>query len=153
MHFHGKKKRFIELVEKIMVRWGYTNTEGRIYGILLMSESPLTIKDLLNLTDLSRTSISTSLKRLVREDVVNVRKEKRVKYFSPNPIFTEKFMEQPREMLTKEVEPLVKITDELFTGKSPEYFKNKMIEIKKDLETLKNLLETIIKIEENNFNS
>ncbi len=148
MHRHGKKKKFVELVERIMVRWGYTSTEGRIYALLLISENPLTINDLLNLTDLSRTSISTSLKRLVGDDLVNVRREKKVKYFSPNPSFTEKFMEQPRELLNKEVVPLVKIVEELSEKASSEAQKRKLSEMEEDLKNLKTLLEMFIKIEE-----
>ena len=147
MHFHGKKKKFIELVERIMVRWGYTNTEGRIYGILLISENPLTIKDFLKLTDLSRTSISTSLKRLVRDDIVNVGREKRIKYFSPNPIFTKKFLEQPEDLLYKEVIPLLKILDELSAKASGES-KEKLERLKEDLKNLENILSLFVKIEE-----
>ena len=147
MHIHGKKKKFIELVERIMSRWGYTDTEGKIYGLLLISEVPLTISDLLKLTDLSRTSISTSLKTLVSRGVVNEKREKKIKYFSPNPVFTRNFMKQPKEMLTKEVKPLVKIAGELLASGTSEDYKNKLLELKKDLGTLQNLLETIIKIE------
>ena len=148
MHLHGKKKRFVELVEKIMVRWGYTNTEGRIYGILLLSEKPLTIVDLLKLTDLSRTSISTSLKRLVGDDLVNVKREKRIKYFSPNPMFTEKFMKQPRELLNKEIIPLVKILEELSAKAKSEEYKEKLMRMEEDLKNLESLLKIFIKIEE-----
>ncbi len=148
MHIHGKKKKFIELVERIMVRWGYTNTEGNIYGNLLLSESPLTIENLLKLTNLSRTSISTSLKRLVRDDLVTMKREKRVKYFSPNPIFAEKFIEQPKELLNREVIPLLEILGELSMKASSEEQKKKLSEIMKNLETLRDLLTKLIKIEE-----
>ena len=148
MYIHGKKKKFIELVERIMVRWGYTNTEGRIYGILLLSEKPLTIVDFLDLTDLSRTSISTSLKRLVRDDLVNVRREKKVKYFSPNPIFTEKFLEQPKDLLNKELIPLLKILEELSAKATSEEQKKKLEDLKKNLKNLEKILRLFVKIEE-----
>ncbi len=148
MHFHGKKKKFVELVERIMVRWGYTNTEGKIYGILLISEKPLTITDLLQLTDLSRTSISTSLKRLVSDDLVNVKREKKIKYFSPNPIFIEKFMEQPKELLNKEIIPLVEIVEELSTKATSDEYKRKLLKMRENLKNLENLLKMFIKIEE-----
>ena len=151
MHFHGKSKKFIELVERIMIRWGYNSTEGRIYGILLLSEKPLTIKDILEMTNLSRTSISTSLKRLVGDELVTVRREKKVKYFSPNPIFREKFMEQPKELLNKEIIPIVDIIEELSQNAHSEEYKKKLINIKRNLEDLENLLHIIIKIEKENI--
>ncbi len=147
MGFHGKNKKFIELVERIMIRWGYNSTEGKIYGILLLSERPLTIKDILELTNLSRTSISTSLKRLVGDDLVTVRREKKVKYFSPNPIFREKFMEQPKELLNKEIIPIVGIIEELSKNAHSEEYRKKLMDIKRNLEDLENLLKVIIKIE------
>ena len=151
MHFHGKSKKFIELVERIMIRWGYNSTEGMIYGILLLSEKPLTIKNILELTNLSRTSISTSLKRLVGDDLVSVRREKKVKYFSPNPIFREKFMEQPKELLNKEIIPIVGIIEEISQSAHSEEYKKKLINIKRNLEDLENILNIIIKIEKENI--
>ena len=152
MHFHGKKKKFIELVERIMVRWGYTNTEGRIYGILLISEKPLTIKDLLKLTDLSRTSISTSLKRLARDELVNVKREKKIKYFTPNTLFTDKFMKQPKDLLNKEIVPLLTIVNELSKNASSEEYREKLLKLQEDLKNLEILLNTIIRLEENKLN-
>ena len=151
MYFHGKKKKFIELVERVMVRWGYTNTEGKIYGILLVSEKTLTIMDLLKLTDLSRTSISISLKRLVRDDLVTVRREKKIKYFSPNPIFTEKFMEQPRELLNKEIIPLIGIVEDLLTKATSEEHRRKLERMKDNLKNLEDVLKMFVRAEEKNI--
>jgi DNA-binding transcriptional regulator GbsR (MarR family) len=146
-HLRGKRKKFVDLIERIMVRWGYNNTEGRIYGILLLSEEPLRISDFLNLTNLSRTSISTSLKRLVNDELVNVRREKKVKYFSPNPIFKEKFMVQPRELLEKEITPILEIIEELRSTATSDDYREKLENIEKNLKELEGLLNAIIEME------
>jgi DNA-binding transcriptional regulator GbsR (MarR family) len=151
LHIHGKRKKFVELVEKVMVRWGYTNTEGMIYGILLISEKPMSINDFLKITDLSRTSISTSLKRLAHDELVDVNKIKRVKYFTPNPAFTRKFMEQPRELLSREIIPMLQIINSLLEKANSEEQREKLEEIRKELENLKELLKEIIEIEEKKF--
>ncbi len=131
-----------------MVRWGYTNTEGKIYGYLLLSEKPLTIDNLLELTNLSRTSISTSLSKLVRDYLVMANREKRVKHFSPIPRFAEKFMEQPKELLDREVIPLVEISGEIASKAPSDEYRNRMEMIKDNLENLKGMLVELIRIEE-----
>ena len=34
-----RDRRFIELVERLLERWGYSRTEGKVYAILLMRAS------------------------------------------------------------------------------------------------------------------
>lgn len=146
---HKKEiRKFIEIVEKLMIRWGYTHTDGKIYALLLLSDKPLTIDELSKMTGLSRSSVSTSLSRLSRDYLVNVRKEGRTKLFSPIPAFLEKFLKQPREILEKEVRPFKKLVEDLIDqAQSPER-QAKLEEILADLNALECILSKIIKMEE-----
>lgn len=146
---HKKESRkFIETVERIMVRWGYTHSDGKIYGHLLLSESPLTISELAELTGLSRSSVSTSLNRLSRDYLVTVRKNGKTKLFTAIPSFLEKFLRQPKETLEKEVRPLKKLTERLIEDTKSGEHKLKLQEILSDLKALECILSKIIEMEE-----
>jgi len=140
-------RRFVEIVERLLTRWGYSHTDAKVYAYLLLSEEPLTINDLAELTNLSRSSISVSLSKLTRDYMVSVRKVGKTKYFSPIPAFLEKFLEQPREMLEKEVLPLEAIVEKLLEEAESEEYREKLFGILKDLKNLQCVLEEIIKIE------
>lgn len=149
MPMHKKESRkFIETVERIMVRWGYTHSDGKIYGHLLLSESPLTISELAELTGLSRSSVSTSLNRLSRDYLVTVRKNGKTKLFTAIPSFLEKFLRQPKETLEKEVRPLKKLTERLIEDTKSGEHKLKLQEILSDLKALECILSKIIEMEE-----
>lgn len=146
---HKKESRkFIETVERVMVRWGYTHSDGKIYGHLLLSESPLTIFELAELTGLSRSSVSTSLNRLSRDYLVTVRKSGKTKLFTAIPSFLEKFLRQPKETLEKEVRPLKKLTEILIEDTKSQEHKLKLQEILSDLKALECILSKIIEMEE-----
>lgn len=151
MHISRKKQRFIDLIERIMVRWGYTHTDGRVYGILEVSDHPMNIDELTEETNLSRSSISTSLGRLSKDYFVTVKKQGRVKYFSPVPSFLEKFLDQPKELLDKEVIPLKEITEKVIKKSEDEAYLRKMGELLENLNSLECALNKIIEMEENNL--
>ncbi|ASJ14493.1 transcriptional regulator [Thermococcus radiotolerans] len=140
-------KKFIEIVERIMIRWGYSATEGKIYAILLLSDRPMTITELAKETGLSRSSISVALSRLVREYLVTCRREGKTKYFTAVPAFLEKFLRQPRETLEREVRPLEDIVKSMIE-KSDDGTRPRLEAILDDLKKLECVLELIIRLEE-----
>jgi len=141
-------RKFIEIVERMMRRWGYTHTDGKVYAILLLSEEPLTISDLVEATNLSRSSVSASLTRLSRDYLVNVRKNGKTKLFTPIPAFLEKFLNQPKEILEKEVRPLKSLTEVILRESKSQEHKLKLQEVLSDLKALECVLSKIIKMEE-----
>lgn len=145
-----RKQKFIDMVERIMVRWGYTHTDGRIYGILAISEAPMTIDELAKETGLSRSSVSTSLSRLSKDYFVDIRKKGRVKYFSSIPSFLEKFLKQPKELLQKEIIPLEELIKKLIKNSKTNSYRIKLQEFMDDISTLECILKKIIEIEKNN---
>jgi len=145
----GKESRkFIEIVERIMIRWGYTHTDGMVYALLLLNENPLTINELVKLTGLSRSSVSTSLSRLARDYLVTVRKNGKTKLFYPIPAFLEKFLKQPKDILEKEIKPLKNITSILMEREQSPDQRIRFEEILFDLNALECVLSKIIKMEE-----
>ena len=141
-------RQFVEIVAQLLSRWGYTHTDGRIYGHLLLSDRPLTISELAEATNLSRSSVSVSLSRLTRDYLVTYRKEGKTKYFSAVPAFLEKFLQQPRDILEREVRPLKDIVSQLAERTDSEEARARFEDIVKDLSVLECVLRRIIELEE-----
>ena len=140
-------RRSLDIIKRIFSRWGFSIREGIIYGILLLSPRSLTIREIIEITGMSRSSISTSLNILMREYMVDVRRKGKTKLFSPIPSFYEKFMEQPSELLEKEVIPLKKRIGEILKKVDDEEYRNKLINIIENLDSLENMLVNIMEIE------
>ncbi len=150
MHMGIKEmKRFVEIVERMMTRWGYSHTDAKVYAYLLLSEEPLSINDLVELTDLSRSSISVALSRLTKDYMVNVRKVGKTKFFTPIPAFFEKFLHQPRETLEKEVVPLKETVERIIETTSDSDHRLKLQVLLDDILQLECILRQIIEFEEN----
>ena len=146
MSLKRDSRRFIHTVTQLMSRWGYSHTDGKVYAHLLLRDKPATIAELAEETRLSRSSISTSLSRLVRDYLVTYRKEGKTKYFSAVPAFLERFLQQPRDILEREVLPLQGIVKNLMEESEGEtgHFKA----ILEDLQRLECVLRRIIELEE-----
>ncbi len=141
------KAKFIEIVERMLTRWGYGSTEGRVYAILLFHGKPMTISELAKETGLSRSSISIALSKLTREYFVICKRRSRVKYFTAVPVFLEKFLKIPKDTLEREIEPL-KVIVERLVDEADEGRKRQLEEIKKELNVLECILRKIIELEE-----
>ncbi|WP_297475665.1 ArsR family transcriptional regulator [Thermococcus sp.] len=141
------RRRFVEIVGAFLKRWGYDGTDGRVYGLLLLMDRPVTIAELSRELGLSRSAVSTSLKRLSRDYLVRYQKKGRVKYFSAVPAFLEKFLQQPREILEREVLPLEEIVREMMAESKDPVRKVNLEEILRDLEALDCVLRRIIRLE------
>ncbi len=145
-------RRFVEMVERLFARWGYSHTDAKVYAYLLLSEEPLTINDLVELTNLSRSSISVSLSKLTKDYMVSVRKVGKTKYFYPIPAFLEKFLKQPEEMLEREILPLKELVKKLIDESDSEDYQEKLSQILEDLANLECVLRKVIEIETGNMN-
>ena len=133
-----ERDTLVELIEKIMVKWNYTHSEGRVYAELLLSEKPLTIDELSQRTGLSRSSVSTSLGRLLKDYLVTYTKRGKTKLFRALPSLRLIFLKQPRELLEKEVRPLRQIAERVLD-------REKMSHVIEDIRRLENILEEIAK--------
>ncbi len=107
------ERSFITAVERIMLRLGYTHSEGKVYAVLLLNGNPMKIHEIMNATGLSRSTVSTALSRLSRDYLVVTRVEGRKKLFSALPGFLAMFLKQPREMLEHEVKPALQVLEVL----------------------------------------
>jgi len=144
----SKRKRFTEIVEKLLLRWGYSSTDGRVYATLLAEGRPMTISEISEELGLSRSSISISLSRLSRDYLVTYRRLGRTKYFSAVPAFLESFMKQPRTMLERGIMPLEEIVESMISSTDDPERKRHLQDLLQDLENLECVLKKIIEVEE-----
>jgi DNA-binding transcriptional regulator GbsR (MarR family) len=107
------EKAFIAAVERLLLRWGYTPSESRVYAVLLLHNEPMRIADIRDATGLSRSTVSTALSKLSRDYLVVTLMEGRHKLFSALPGFFDIFLRQPREMLEHEVRPVIRLLNAL----------------------------------------
>jgi len=134
----------LNIITRILRRWRYNFTEAKVYGILLLSPISLTIMDIASIANLSRSSISTVLSKLVKDYLVHYYMMGKTKYYTAIPALTEIFIKQPRETLEKEVIPLEKIIKDIhkkYLSDNKDY--NKVI---KDIENIRRKLEKCVEV-------
>jgi len=57
-------ERFVESIAKNMSLYGITPSIGRLYGVLYFSEDPMTLDDMTDALQMSKTSMSTGIRAL-----------------------------------------------------------------------------------------
>ena len=118
-HFHLEEvKRALSAVTRILERWNYTFTQAKVYAILLLSPKPLTINEIADIANLSRSTISTVLSRLSDDYLVHYSMKGKVKYYVAIPSITNIFIRQPKEILEKEIKPLKEVMRKIASKKS-----------------------------------
>lgn len=57
-------EQFIQVIAKNMSLYGVTPSIGRLYGVLYFSQEPMTLDDMRNALEMSKTSMSTGVRAL-----------------------------------------------------------------------------------------
>ncbi|RYG72864.1 GbsR/MarR family transcriptional regulator [Lentibacillus lipolyticus] len=57
-------EKFIQVIAKNMNLYGITSSVGRLYGVLYFSDEPMTLDDMRNALEMSKTSMSTGVRAL-----------------------------------------------------------------------------------------
>lgn len=63
-------ERYIQVIAKNMTLYGVTQSIGRLYGVLYFSETPMTLDDMRDALEMSKTSMSTGIRTLADMDMV-----------------------------------------------------------------------------------
>lgn len=63
-------ERFIQVIAKNMTLYGVTPSIGRLYGVLYFSEEPMTLDDMRDALEMSKTSMSTGVRTLTDINMV-----------------------------------------------------------------------------------
>ncbi|MGC9145725.1 MAG: GbsR/MarR family transcriptional regulator [Nitrososphaeria archaeon] len=141
-------KNCIELAGRILRRWGFAEKDIIIYTTLLFSNKPMSMQNISKETGLSLSTISISINSLMKSYLIKAERKERSRVFTAVPLFYEFFLNQPAEMLDKEVIPLKQNLIEL-KQTMPE-LNSKIDQILNDLSSMECVLNEMIKIKNNN---
>ncbi|MVT12892.1 MAG: ArsR family transcriptional regulator [Euryarchaeota archaeon] len=98
-------------IKKMMQFLGLGEAESTIYAFLALSESPMTIGEIAEKTYYSIPRIYSSLSYLMKEGLVEKRRDNgTTKYFS-NINFIDFFEKRRQEIMERFIEPMTKIED------------------------------------------
>lgn len=121
-------EKFIQVIAKNMSLYGITASVGRLYGVLYFSDEPMTLDDMRDALEMSKTSMSTGVRALSEMKMVEPAYKKGVRkdlykseedwYKSFTSLFgnrwrhhTETNIEEADEAI-EELEKLARITDD-----------------------------------------
>ncbi|WP_404451657.1 GbsR/MarR family transcriptional regulator [Virgibacillus necropolis] len=62
--YEETKEKFIQVIAKNMNLYGITSSVGRLYGVLYFSKEPMTLDDMRDALEMSKTSMSTGVRAL-----------------------------------------------------------------------------------------
>jgi len=109
------KEKFINAWGLMGVNWGVNKTMGQIHALLLINLEPVCADDIMELLDISRGSVHQNLKCLVEWELIRkVSIEgKRKEHFEAEKDIWTAFTKIIKERKKKELEPIIKLTEEL----------------------------------------
>lgn len=93
-------------LHKLFIHLGLQDSCSAILKTLILSNKPLSVKDLIRLTGYSKSTISTCLSTLEHLDLINKTKINRYYIYGVTNNLIEYFIEKQRKFLTKTVIPL-----------------------------------------------
>ncbi len=122
------RERVIETISQNMHLYGVTPSIGRLYGILFFNDNPMTLDDMKEELQMSKTSMSTSVRTLTDLNMVEKvwRKGERKDLYAPKrdwyEIFIEYFSHEWRKVIHLNVIAIndsLKELDHLLNGEQP----------------------------------
>jgi HTH-type transcriptional regulator, glycine betaine synthesis regulator len=118
-------EKFIQTIAKNMNLYGVTSSIGRLYGVLYFADEPMTLDDMRDALEMSKTSMSTGVRTL-----------------SDMKMVESTFKKGIRKDLYKSEEDWYKSFTSLFGGRWRKYTESNMEEADEAIEELQNLYDS-----------
>lgn len=147
-------ERFIQVIAKNMNLYGITSSIGRLYGVLYFSDEPMTLDDMRDALEMSKTSMSTGVrtlsdmkmvestfKRGIRKDLYESEEDW---YKSFTALFGNRWRKQTETNIEEAEESLVKLKS-LLESTSDDTLKEKLSADIEKLHFAKNYYEWLMK--------
>lgn len=128
-------ERFVLHFGEMGSRWGFNRTVGQMYGLIVLSDTPLSANEIAETLGISRGNVSMGLKELQSWRLLKLHHKPgdRKEYFSPAGSILELARRVLEERVRREVEPTLTLLRDLLIEKpnSPieEHAQTKMREI------------------------
>ncbi|MHC9088370.1 GbsR/MarR family transcriptional regulator [Tenacibaculum sp. IMCC1] len=155
MKLEDAKLKYIHTWGSLATNWGINKTMAQVHALLLVSTKPLSADEIMETLKISRGNVNMNVRALIdwgivsKEFVVGERKE----FFVADKDIWELFKQVTKERKKREIEPVLKVLDELQedvkeNSEEAKAFKKVMNDLSSVTKTVNGILEKAIKADE-----
>ncbi|CAL2092450.1 GbsR/MarR family transcriptional regulator [Tenacibaculum sp. 190524A05c] len=155
MKLEDAKIKYIHTWGSLATSWGINKTMAQVHALLLVSTKPLSADEIMEALKISRGNVNMNVRALIdwgivrKEFVVGERKE----FFVADKDIWELFKQVTKERKKREIEPVLRILDELKSGveensEEAESFKKLMNDLSSVTTTVNGILDKAIRADE-----
>ncbi len=137
-----KLESFVMHCGEMGSRWGFNRTVGQMYGLMIISEEPLTAVEIAETLNISRGNVSMGIKELQSWRLISIshKPKDRKEYYAPAGSIWDMAIRVFEERRKREVDPTLSVLrDNLLdepTNAKETYAQQQMLEIHDLLETV-----------------
>ena len=159
MELTESRQKFIEAWGKLGSEWGINRTMAQVHALLLITPEALTTEEIMEQLSISRGNANMTVRDLISWGLVEkqLRQGERKEYFYADKDSWNIARQVAKERRKRELDPIIKILDELSAvkgnEKDPEYktFHKSVTDINKLAKNVDKTLETMLKADESWF--
>jgi DNA-binding transcriptional regulator GbsR (MarR family) len=154
MKLEEAKIKYIHTWGSLATSWGINKTMAQVHALLLVSTQPLSAEDIMEALKISRGNVNMNVRALIdwgivrKEFVVGERKE----FFVADKDIWELFKQITKERKKREIEPVLRVLEELQDvdeqSKDAEQFKKVLKDLSSVTTTVNGILDKAIKADE-----
>lgn len=154
MKLEDAKIKYIQTWGSLATSWGINKTMAQVHALLLVSTEPLSAEDIMDALKISRGNVNMNVRSLIdwgivrKEFIVGERKE----FFVADKDIWELFKQITKERKKREIEPVLKVLEELQlvdeSSEEAEQFKRVLSDLSSITTTVNGILDKAIKADE-----
>lgn len=159
MNFVEGKQELLSTWGTLATQWGINRTMAQIHALLLISPDPLSAEEIMEELSISRGNANMNIRELMSWDLVKkiLKPGERKEFFEAEKDMYEIFKRVARERKRREIEPLLKVFDQL-SKIEDENSDPKVVQFQKTVKNMSEFvtnanktIDTVIKADENWF--
>ena len=159
MNFVEGKQELLSTWGTLATQWGINRTMAQIHALLLISPEPLSAEEIMEELSISRGNANMNIRELMSWDLVKkiLKPGERKEFFEAEKDMYEIFKRVARERKRREIEPLLKVFDQL-SKIEDENSDLKVVQFQKTVKNMSDFvtnanktIDTVIKADENWF--
>jgi len=133
--YKDAKEKFIQSWGALATQWGINKTMAQIHALLMVSEVPLSVEDIMDELQISRGNVSMNLRELMNWGIVfkEFKAGERKDFFVSEQDYNEMARKISIERSRREIKPIIRILNDVKqvqeNHKKAEYFEEKMEEL------------------------
>lgn len=154
MKLEEAKIKYIQTWGGLATSWGINKTMAQVHALLLVSSNPLSAEDIMETLKISRGNVNMNVRALIdwgivkKEFVVGERKE----FFVAGKDIWELFKRITKERKKREIEPMLKVLDDLQqindNSEEAQEFKKVLSDLSSVTNSVNGILDKAIKADE-----